>query len=116
MKTLAEVQQAQIAKRPLLEKDIQRQCVEWARARGWWARKFSSQSQRSVPDYIFARVRVYDLKMAVEFKAPGKTSTEAQRDEQKLMTAAGWYVFECDNFETFKRQTERYERGYVYPL
>lgn len=117
MKTLNEVQQAQIAKRPLLEKDVQKACVEWARARGWWARKFSSQSQRSVPDYIFSRatfpgwepgltVDAHLQAFACEFKAPGKTSTDAQIDEQNAMAAAGWTVLDCDNLEDFKQYVE----------
>lgn len=76
--------------RPLRERDIQKRCVEYARANGWWARKFSSPAQRSVPDYLFAKGNV---KLAVEFKAPGKSSTEAQLDEQNRMVAAGWTVW-----------------------
>lgn len=74
----------------LRERDIQEACVKYARSKGWWARKFSSPSQRSVPDYLFARLGV---KLAVEFKAPGKISTEAQIHEQTLMVNAGWRVW-----------------------
>lgn len=113
MKTLAEVEM-QVVQRKLLERDIQQKCVDWARARGYWARKFSSMTQRSVPDYLFARVwqneyHVFSLKFACEFKAPGKTSTDAQQDEQRAMWAAGWIVWECDNFEMFKAMVEREE-------
>lgn len=107
----------------VLEADLQRQCVSWYKSRGegYWARKFSSQSQRSVPDYLFASptvrmpyLRAARIKFAVEFKKPGTKakliekynvsvmSTEAQYEEQQLMKAAGWIVFECDNFEAFK--------------
>jgi hypothetical protein len=95
------------ATRKLLEKDIQKQCVEWARARGYWARKFSSMTQISVPDYLFAKAP--SKKFAVEFKAPSKTSTPAQRDEQMAMSKAGWCVFECDNFDKFKEAVLAYE-------
>lgn len=99
--------------RKLLEKDVQKQCVDWARARGYWARKFSSMSQRSVPDYLFAKEEDFgfrgQLKFACEFKAPGKTSTDAQRDEQDAMRLAGWDVFECDNFERFKAMVQEIE-------
>lgn len=87
-------------KRKLLEKDIQKQCVAWARSRGWWARKLSSPANRSVPDYLFSKLG--KIKVAVEFKAPGKTSTEAQLDEQNAMCAAGWTVWEINNVEKFK--------------
>lgn len=90
---------AAIAVKPMLEAEVQSKCVAWMRGRGYWARKFSSQSQRSVPDYLFAKP---DLIFATEFKAPGKTSTDAQREEQKLMRAAGWEIFECDSVDKFK--------------
>lgn len=91
--------------RVLLEKDIQKACVEWARAHGWWCRKFSSPANRSVPDYLFARRSPFSrlpLKVAVEFKAPGKTSTKAQIEEQEAMRAADWDVHEIDDIEKFK--------------
>lgn len=92
-------------KRALLEKDIQKACVDWARDNGWWARKFSSPANRSVPDYLFARLSFTGLtqkKIAVEFKAPGKDSTKAQIEEQAAMRAAGWDVIQVDNVEYFK--------------
>lgn len=57
MKTLADLTAPAEVTRRLLEKDVQKDCVDWARRRGYWARKFSSQSQRSVPDYLFSRAR-----------------------------------------------------------
>jgi hypothetical protein len=117
MKQLADLTAPAKPVRKLLEKDIQKQCVDWARARGYWARKFSSQSQRSVPDYLFAK-RLSDVwstqvYFATEFKAPGKSSTEAQVEEQKAMLLAGWYVFESDNFEKFKREVTIIEALYA---
>jgi hypothetical protein len=115
MKQLSQLTEAAPVVRKLLERDVQKQCVDWARARGYWARKFSSQSQRSVPDYLFAKLVPNDrhdypngpldrdpVNFATEFKRPGETSTKLQVDEQMAMRAAGWYVFECDNFEAFK--------------
>jgi hypothetical protein len=79
----------------LLEKDIQARCVSYARSRGYWARKFSSPGNRSVPDYIFGKEvsRGKFVKWAEEFKAPGKGSTDAQLEEQGLMRKAGWVVY-----------------------
>ena len=102
--------------RKLLEKDVQKQCVDWARARGYWARKFSSQSQRSVPDYLFGRFNPR-TKFACEFKRPGckinkdtgVMSTQAQVDEQEAMRLAGWFVFECSSFDKFKAVVLAYE-------
>lgn len=100
--------------RKLLERDIQKQCVDWARAKGYWARKFSSMTQRSVPDYLFA-IRVEtapmgNIKIAVEFKRPGEVPTAAQKDEIQAMVDAGWLVLVCDNFEMFKYEFERLEK------
>lgn len=123
MKSLSDITAPMKVVRKLLEADVQRQCVDWARARGYWARKFSSIAQRSVPDYLFSRewktrddkhgIDWATTKFATEFKAPGKTSTDAQCDEQKAMRLAGWFVFECDNFERFKATVIAYEKEHV---
>lgn len=114
MKTLSDITAAVTVQRKLLEVDVQKQCVDWARARGYWARKFSSMTSTAEPDYLFAG-EVYlmpeiKVKFATEFKAPGKTSTEAQIEEQGNMRLAGWYVFECDSLEKFKATVTAYER------
>jgi hypothetical protein len=106
MKDISEAPAVRKLVRRLLEKDVQKMCVEWARRRGYWARKFSSQSQRSVPDYLFSMTL---LKFACEFKAPGKTSTPAQVDEQNAMRKAGWFVFESDNVEHFTGEVTSFE-------
>lgn len=101
---------AQITRGPLLEKEVQKQCVDWARARGYWVRKFSSMSQRSVPDDLFARfLDGRRVKFAVEFKRPGAASTTAQRDEQEFMVRSGWLVLVIDNFEKFQWEVGRIE-------
>lgn len=119
MKTLADLPgPAAIQRKPLLEREVQAKCVEWMRGRGYWARKFSSMTQRSVPDYLFARkIEEAPLKFATEFKREGAKrdpitglmSTEAQIEEQEVMRTAGWFVFECDNFELFKQTVQRLE-------
>lgn len=132
MKTLADLTAPAPVERKLLEKDVQGQCVDWAQARGYWARKFSSMTQRSVPDYLFARkaedsvpgfMRRRDVKFGTEFKKPGTKpkpipkygvtvmSTQAQYEEQLAMQAAGWITFECDDFEAFKAKVYEIERA-----
>lgn len=135
MKTLADLTAPREVVRKVLEADLQEQCVDWARRRGYWARKFSSISQRSVPDYLFSRRDVLTweggqesetaIKFACEFKKPGTKpkliekhgvkvmSTEAQYEEQLAMRNAGWYVFECDNFSLFKGVVEALERDFA---
>ena len=127
MKTLADLTAPGEVVKTILEADLQKQCVAWARARGYWARKFSSMSQRSVPDYLFSvgGRRSSPLKFACEFKKPGTKpkliekydvtvmSTEAQYEEQLAMREAGWFVFECSDFEEFKKTVLAYERENV---
>jgi hypothetical protein len=118
MKDISEATAPSKAVGKVLEKDIQSACVDWARRRGYWARKFSSIAQRSVPDYLFAQhgrpfADKLRIKLACEFKAPGKTSTAAQIDEQEAMRLAGWFVFECDNVDKFKATVLAYEAEQV---
>lgn len=129
MKSLSDITAPVAVVRHVLEADLQDQCVRWYRGRivGAWARKFSSISQRSVPDYLFGRVLSIGpkTKFACEFKKPGAKkkflekhgvwvmSTEAQYEEQVDMRLAGWFVFECDNFETFKATVIAYEKEQV---
>ena len=106
MKEFTELDTPQPVERKLLEKDIQSACVSWARSRGWWARKFSSPANRSVPDYLFAG---NGWKFFCEFKAPGKKATDNQIDEQRLMRAAGWDgLQECDSVADFKQWAEAF--------
>lgn len=90
---------APMVPRKLLEKDVQKSCVAWARGRGWWARKFSSPANRSVPDYIFGKD---GCTVFVEFKAPGKKATDNQLEEHKLMEEVGLAVHVIDNVLPFK--------------
>lgn len=90
---------------------VQNKCVEWARDNGWWARKFASPGNRSVPDCLFAkRTGQGSLKLAVEFKRPGKDPTEKQIEQHKLMRAAGWDVYVIDDVEEFKALFRSFEQ------
>ena len=113
MKSLSDITAPATVVRKLLEKDVQKQCVDWARARGYWARKFSSMTSTAEPDYLFAKSdwgTVGKLKFATVFKRPGGVATEAQEEEHGLMRLAGWYVFVCDSFEKFKATVIAYEK------
>lgn len=90
----------QAINRNLLEiRDIQDPCVEWARRRGWWARKFASPNNRSVMDYIFGKDTWVEL---VEFKAPKKKLSKAQGEEHKAARACGMRPVVFDNVAAFK--------------
>jgi hypothetical protein len=113
----------------LTEGKIQTACVAYARSKGYWARKFSSPSQRSVPDYLFGKLfRVYQgrgvdptshaVKWAEEFKAPKQHSTEKQLEEQKLMRDHGWTVITDTgtngqaDIDAFKARIDTLEKQY----
>lgn len=120
MKEFTDISAAQKVTRKLLEADIQTACVTWARKRGYWARKFSSPANRSVPDYLFAGTAMYDgpqnaIKFFVEFKAPLKRATENQIEEQGFMRVAGWVgMQECDDIVKFKNWVLEYEKDHAY--
>lgn len=120
MKEFTDISAAQPIEKRLLEKDIQAACVSWARKRGYWARKFSSPANRSVPDYLFAGTAYCDgpqnaLKFFTEFKAPGKKATDNQLEEQKFMRVAGWDgMQECDNIEQFRDWVGEFEKAHAY--
>ena len=124
MKDISEASAPAKVQTEMFEADLQAQCVRWYKGRSddAWARKFSSISQRSVPDYLFSThtnkgFKIIKNKFACEFKRPGHKidketgvmSTKAQVEEQEAMRLAGWFVFECDNFEKFKATVMAYE-------
>lgn len=93
----------------LLESDIENPCKRWAKARGWFVRKYKSPGNRSAPDDIFVKDgRV----IFVEFKAPGKSSTELQTKEQNEMESHGCEVYrDVDNIDVFKKIIAEIEEG-----
>jgi len=107
MKDISEASASCKVTRRLLEKDVQKQCVDWARAHGSYARKFSSQSQRSVPDYICITA---GRAWFVEFKKPGGVPTTAQLDEHAALRSAGADVYVVDSFSKFKELHNAYDR------
>lgn len=67
-----------------------------ARKAGWLPFKFTSPSQRAVPDRLFIRDgRV----IFIEFKAPGKKATKLQLHVHDKMRAHGAEVFVVDSLE-----------------
>ena len=76
------------------EKDIEKYVVAYARAKGVYARKFTSPAHRSVPDDLF----IYGgLVWFIEFKAPGKKATENQLREMQKIEDVGVNTFVCDD-------------------
>lgn len=83
-----------------LEKKLEKRCTDVAKARGWWSRKFSSPSNRGVPDRIF--LKDGDV-VFIEFKAPGNEPTNLQEHELMLIRNHGGNATWCDNVDDFKK-------------
>lgn len=82
------------------EKKLERRCSDLAKTHGWWTRKFSSPSNRGVPDRIFIRSGAV---VFVEFKAPGNVPTKLQEHEIDQIKAAGGNAIWIDNVDDFKK-------------
>lgn len=82
-----------------LERDIEDACGRWAKARGWFHRKYKGPGRRSHPDRLFIRNTVC---VWIEFKRKGKEPTELQWQEINAMKAAGANVYWTDNLEGAK--------------
>lgn len=83
-----------------LESYIQKKVREYAKSRGVLSYKFSSPSQRHVPDclFLFGGRTFY-----VEFKRRGEKPTLAQALEHEKIRAVGGIVHVCDSVEQGKR-------------
>lgn len=78
----------------LTEKRIQNAVVEYARSKGWIARKFSSPGNSGEPDYIFFRNKVT---IFIEFKKPGACPTRLQRKRLQAYHDEGFRAVSCDD-------------------
>ena len=82
-----------------LEKDLERTGVSWARARGWFVRKYRGPGRRSHPDDLF----IYrGAVLWIEFKLPGNEPTELQWIEIREMIAHGAIVYWIDDIDDLK--------------
>lgn len=82
-----------------LEIDLEKKAVKWARARGWYSRKYKSQGRRAAPDRIFIRK---GRTFFVEFKRLGNAPTDQQWEEIGDLVEAGADVVWIDSIEDFK--------------
>lgn len=83
-------------KKQILEKDIQKAVVEYARSKDILAFKVSSFSTRGLPDYMFIK----DGKVLfIEFKAPGKKATRLQEVVIEKIKREKIMVWVIDNIE-----------------
>lgn len=80
------------------EKDIEKKALRQARAKGDYARKFTSTARRSVPDDVLITEGVTWF---CEFKAPKKRLTELQTEEHEAIFKAGGFVFTASSVDEF---------------
>lgn len=72
---------------------------KWATEKGWYCRKFTSPSNRSVPDRLFLK----DGRVVfIELKAPGKKPTKAQLLEIEEIQDHGGEAHWADNLDDVK--------------
>lgn len=90
-----------VAKKTVLEKDIEQPVCRYARNRHkMLAEKFTSPAKRSVPDQLFTNR--FGFMFLIEFKAPGKKPTPKQLKDHQKRRDRGVKVFVVDNIEEGK--------------
>ncbi len=83
----------------LKESQIEHKVCEYSKEVGWLCYKFSSPSNRGVPDRIFIK---NSKLIFIEFKAFGKEPTRLQSFVHKKIRLAGFEVYVVDNFRDGK--------------
>lgn len=89
-----------------LEKIIEKRVCDYARSLGVLCYKFTSPSQRSVPDRLFIMPGGRGC-FFIEFKRLGQKPTPAQEVEIAKIRRQGTAVFVVDNVHTGKEIIER---------
>ena len=81
------------------ESAIERAINKYAKSKGWLAYKFTSPSNRGVPDALYIKdgETIY-----IEFKAPGKQATKLQSEVIKRFRGNGAVVYIVDDIEKGK--------------
>jgi hypothetical protein len=85
----------------VLERDIEGWAKPYARKDGWYVRKVAAPGRRSMPDDVFKKKRRRGF--YCEFKATGCEATDLQKEEHRVMRAAGYVVYVCDSRELFAK-------------
>jgi hypothetical protein len=76
------------------ERDIEADVVRWAKANGWYARKFKSPGHRGVPDRLFIKDgRVVFIELKATYQKPRRD----QEIEMKAIREAGVECYWTDD-------------------
>jgi hypothetical protein len=87
------------------ESTIEKAVNKYARSLSWLAYKFTSPSNRGVPDTLYIKD---GLTIYIEFKAPGKLPTPLQVEVIKKFKAHGAIVHVVDSIEQGKGVFDAY--------
>lgn len=82
------------------ESQIEKKVTEYAKSQGWLSFKWSSPSQRGVPDRMF--FKDFKIKM-IEFKTKGKKPTRLQEKVHSNLYEQGFFVDVVDSIEAGKK-------------
>ena len=80
----------------MIESTIEKKVSEFAKTQGWLTYKFTSPSNRGVPDRIY--LKSGDC-FFIEFKAPDKQPTKLQKKVIKRIENQDFYVYIIDSVE-----------------
>lgn len=92
----------------MLEKEIERKVTIYARNKNFLAYKFTSPSNRSVPDRIFISPKGETI--YVEFKQKGKLPTRLQNITFNRLKDRGVTVMVIDDYLKGKMLIDEYDR------
>ncbi len=84
----------------MLEKEIEHKVVTYAKKKNFRADKYTSPSNRSVPDRLFISPKGFMF--FIEFKSKGKVPTKLQAYTFKDITSRGVIVEVIDDYDTGK--------------
>jgi hypothetical protein len=84
----------------MLEKEIEQKVVDYAKSKDFLAYKFTSPSNRSVPDRLFISPK--GGMFFIEFKRKGKTPTKLQASTFKILSKRGVTVEVIDDYNAGK--------------
>jgi hypothetical protein len=98
------------AKKPILEKTIEKKVCEYATKKGWLVYKFQSMTNRGVPDRIFMKQgKVF----FIEFKQLGKDATPIQKSIHNRIKDIGQIpVHIVDTIELGQALLDSYDSGF----
>jgi len=81
------------------ESVIEKKVSDYAKLLGWLSYKFTSPSNRGVPDHIYFRE---GRTILIEFKAPGKLPTKLQQKHIQRLQDQLIHVYVVDDIEQGK--------------